>query len=289
MGFRTVVIKSRCKISYSLNYLVYRGEKEYKINLSEISTLIVESTAVSITASLLAELSTRKINVILCNNKHNPESQLIPLYGCHNSYLKIKEQINWSNKIRKSVWKKIVEYKIRKQLENLEDFDSKQVDLLRNYVDNVEIDDLSNREGHAAKVYFNEFFGKDFTRSSSLFINSILNYGYTILLSHFNRLVVSSGYLTQIGLHHKSEYNPYNFSCDLMEPFRPIIDRYAKSGKLNEENFKKRLSNFDSIKVKIKNQKTNLENAIKIYCLSIFRALNEKNENLIEMYKGYEF
>ena len=161
--------------------------------------------------------------------------------------------------------------------------------MLKNYLENVQLDDLSNREGHAAKVYFNQLFGKDFTRSSPIFINTILNYGYTILLSHFNRLILASGYLTQIGIHHKSEYNPYNFACDLMEPFRPIIDRYAITGKLNEENYKKCLSNFDSVKVRIKQQNTNLENAIKIYCLSVFRALNENNPNLIVVYEDYEF
>ncbi|QLY40370.1 type II CRISPR-associated endonuclease Cas1 [Hujiaoplasma nucleasis] len=289
MGFRTVVIKKRCKLSYSLNYLIYRGEEEYKINLQEISTLIIESTAVSLTSSLIAELSNRKVNVIFCNNKHNPESQLMPFYGCHNSSLKIKEQLTWTKKTKDEIWKKIVEQKIDAQKQNLELMNCEEKNMLEDYSLKVKIGDVTNREGHAAKVYFNSFFGKDFTRSSGVFINTVLNYGYTILLSHINRYVVSSGYLTQLGIHHKSEYNDFNFSCDLVEPFRPIIDRYAISGEINEENFKKKLSNLDTIKLIIKDQKTNLENGIKIFCSSVFKALNERKPEYIEMYKSYEF
>lgn len=288
MGFRTVVIKKRCKLSYSLNYLVYRGEEEYQINLQEISTLIIESTAVSFTTSLISELSARKINVIFCNNKHNPEAQLIPFDGCHNSSIKIKEQLNWSESIKLKVWSKIVELKIKAQRDNMIKYECDEEILLKNYAESIEEGDSSNREGHAAKVYFNSIFGKDFTRSSSVFINTILNYGYTILLSHINRYVVSCGYMTQLGIHHKSEYNSFNLSCDLIEPFRPIVDSYALSGLLNEENYKRKLSNLDSIKIVIKNQKTNLENALKIFCSSVFKALNEDDESMIIMYEDYE-
>lgn len=289
MGFRTVVIKKRCKLSYSLNYLVYRGENEYKINLPEISTLIIESTAVSMTTSLISELSARKINVIFCDNKHNPEAQLISFYGCHNSSLKIREQLKWNNKIKQIIWKKIISLKIEGQENNLKKNDFAEASKLTEYREILKDGDTTNREGHAAKVYFNTLFGKNFTRSRSIFVNILLNYGYTIILSHINRIVVSCGYLTQLGIHHRSEYNPFNLSCDLMEPFRPIIDDYALSGLLNEENYKKKLSNLDTVKVLIKSKKTNLENALKIYCLSIFRSLNENDSSYIESYQSYEF
>ena len=85
--------------------------------------------------------------------------------------------------------------------------------------------DSTNREGHAAKIYFNALFGKEFTRSRDIAINAALDYGYAILLSAFNREVCANGYLTQIGLHHENVFNQFNLSCDLMEPFRPIIDK----------------------------------------------------------------
>ena len=101
--------------------------------------------------------------------------------------------------------------------------------MLEGFADEVNPGDTSNREGHAAKVYFNHAFFDGFTRDQSCFINACLDYGYTILLSNFNRDVVAAGYLTQLGIHHKNDFNDFNFSSDLIEPFRFLVDEKAKS------------------------------------------------------------
>ena len=93
MGFRTVIIKNRAKLEVRLNSLIVRGEQEKKVFLDEINTLIVQSTAVSLTASLLCELMRRNIKVIFCDEKHNPQSELLPYYGEHNTSKRYKEQI----------------------------------------------------------------------------------------------------------------------------------------------------------------------------------------------------
>ena len=82
----------------------------------------------------------------------------------------------------------------------------------------VKIGDKTNREGHAAKIYFKELFGKEFVRHNDDVINSALNYGYAILLSTINKEIINNGYLTQLGIHHKNEFNEFNLTCDLMEP-----------------------------------------------------------------------
>lgn len=84
--------------------------------------------------------------------------------------------------------------------------------------------DTSNREGFAAKVYFNSLFGQNFSRNLDSFTNSALNYGYSILMSAFARAIYSCGCITQLGIWHKGASNNFNFACDLMEPFRPVID-----------------------------------------------------------------
>ena len=73
MGFRIVVINSRCKLETRLNYLVVRGESEKKIFINEINTLIVQSTAVSLTVALLSVLVENNIKVIFCDEKCNPQ------------------------------------------------------------------------------------------------------------------------------------------------------------------------------------------------------------------------
>ncbi len=152
-----------------------------------------------------------------------------------------------------------------------------------NYIDEIEFNDKSNREGHSAKVYFNSLFGKTFSRNDDNFINSALNYGYSIILSIFNREIVANGYITQIGLFHDNMFNQYNLSCDLMEPFRPYVDRLVKSmdmTKFDKEEKKVILSLFND-EVHIDGRNQTLLNAIKVYCKSVFSALEENNTDLI--------
>ncbi len=289
MPFRTVVITKRGKLSTSLEYLIYRNEEEKKIHLSEISNLIIESTSVSLSSALISKLVKNNIKIVFCDEYHNPESEIIPYSYGHNTSLKIKEQIGWNKVFISKVWARIVYLKILAQARVLEKYKHfEKSKLLHDYLDAIEDGDISNREGHAAKVYFNTLFGPDFKRTKNCDYNMFLNYGYTILLSAFNREIVSHGYLTQLGIHHKNEYNDFNLGCDLIEPFRPIIDDYAISGKLNEKNFKSRLRNIYNIEVKIDNKSTFLDNAIRIYVQSIFSSIVKEDLTSILHLQEYE-
>ncbi len=125
--------------------------------------------------------------------------------------------------------------KIRRQSSFLEEIGKeKEALLLCSYLQQLTLGDKTNREAHAAKVYFDALFGMEFTRSEECVTNSALNYGYSILLSAFNREITANGYLTQLGLWHENRFNPYNLASDLMEPFRPLVDRLV----LNQ-NFQK--------------------------------------------------
>ena len=227
MSWRTVVVTGIAKLDFKMDYLVLRKkEGTHKVHLSEIGMLLIESTAVSLTAMLLCELTKHKIKVVFCDEQHNPHSELLPYYGSHDTSAKIRKQIVWTDVEKKLVWTEIVIEKIRQQSIHLQEVGAyEESKLLEKYITEVEPDDASNREGHAAKVYFNALFGLDFTRSEDNVINAALNYGYGILLSCFNREIVANGYMTQIGLFHDSMFNPFNLASDYMEPFRPLIDR----------------------------------------------------------------
>lgn len=282
MGFRTVIIKSRAKLEFRLNYLIVRGETEHRVFISEINTLIIQSTAVSLTAALLNELTKRNIKVIFCDEKCNPSSELMPCYGAHNTSKRYKLQFNWDAAAKRKVWQSIVVRKISEQAEVLKErgFLS-QEEMLRGYAREVLPGDISNREGHAAKVYFNCILGEGNSRKNDNFFNSCLNYGYTILLSAFNREIVASGYLTQIGIWHDNEFNAFNLSCDLMEPLRPIVDRRALMMNKGEENFKKKLVAILDSETLIDGKITTLDLAIRQYTKSVFRAMEEGAEDKI--------
>lgn len=288
MSWRTVVVSKCAKLDYKLDYLVVRQETTTKIHLSEIGLLLIESTAVSITTGLLSELIKRKIKVIFCDEKRNPSSELLPYYGSHDTSIKVRQQVAWAESVKSDIWTEIVSEKIRKQKEFLEVLDRTESKLLSEYIGQVQPGDSTNREGHAAKVYFNAVFGMDFTRTADIPMNSALNYGYTIVLSAFNRAVVSNGYITQIGLFHDNMFNQFNLGSDLMEPFRILVDRavYNMQPHKFEHEEKMELVDLLNQEVYIDGKKNFVSNAIKIYSKSIFEALSDNDISLIRFYRN---
>lgn len=287
MSWRTVVIQSRCKLDYKMGFMVVRGEETKKIFLDEIAVLLIENPAVSLTGCLLEALVEKKIRVIFCDAKRSPNAELVPYYNSYDCSRKIKAQIAWSEDIKGAIWADIVAEKIRKQAQHLDELEKgDEASLLRSYLSQIEPHDATNREGHAAKVYFNALFGKDFTRNQENVTNAALNYGYGIILSAFNREIVSEGYLTQLGIFHDNMFNHFNLSCDLMEPFRILIDRKVKAMTYSELTSEEKhfIVGILSDTVVINKTKQTVLNAIKYYCRSVFDALNENDVSLIQFY-----
>ena len=137
---------------------------------------------------------------------------MVSYYGSHDTSSKIRKQIEWTKDDKDHIWTEIVSEKIKQQALMLQRYQKEEANMLFEYMEEVEFGDITNREGHAAKVYFNTLFGKKFTRTDENPINAALNYGYGIILSIFNREIVSSGYLTQIGLFHDNMFNQFNLS-----------------------------------------------------------------------------
>ncbi len=288
MSWRTIVISRSAKLDYKLDYLVVRQQEITRIHLSEISVLMVESTAVSLTAVLLNELVRRKIKIIFCDEKRNPSAELIPYYGSHDTSAKMRKQIEWTKETKKMVWTEIVSEKIRKQMEFLKRLGKEEYHLLEEYMEQITPGDATNREGHAAKVYFNALFGMKFTRAADCPYNAALNYGYGLLLSACNREITANGYMTQLGLFHDNMFNPFNFGSDLVEPLRILTDMqvYKMKPEKFEHEEKMQLVDILNQEVVIDGKKNYLNNAIKIYCRSVFDALNEQDVSLIRFYRN---
>ena len=291
MSWRTVVVETRSKLDYKMGFLVVRNEKIERIYLDEIAILMIENPAVSLTGCLLNELIKKKIKVIFCDEVHSPISELLPSYGSYDTSRKIKAQIAWGNEIKSFVWTEIVAEKIRNQALFLDELGkSDEARHLRNFVDELTVGDKTNREGHAAKVYFNALFGQSFTRTSDNAMNSALNYGYSILLSAFNREIVMHGYLTQLGLAHDNMFNYYNLSCDLMEPFRILVDRFVFHSNFQEfgTDEKHKLLELVKTTITIDDARQSLLNGIKVYVRSVFMALNDSDVSKLKFYRENE-
>lgn len=291
MSWRTVVVSSRSKLELKNRYLVIRSDTVKRVHLDEISVLVIENTGSAVTAALLEALWENKTVVIFCDHKRNPGAQLLPYYNSFDCSARVSTQIQWTQDIKDLVWTEIIREKIRKQAQVIEKLNLKNSNLLYSYIEEIETGDSTNREGHAAKVYFNSLFGSSFSRSDDCFTNSALNYGYGLLLSLVNREIVANGYLTQLGLFHKNVFNQFNLSSDLMEPFRPLFDLIVYSmpkGNDLEHEDKLFLLNTLNERVQIGKSKQTVINAVGIYVKSVLDALDNNDLSLIKFYE-YEF
>lgn len=291
MSWRTLVVSSRCKLDLKLGYMVIRSEDTKRVLLDELSVIVVENSSVAITGCLLNELTKRKIKLIFCDEKHNPISELVPLYGSHDCSARLKAQLAWDKEIKNEVWTLIVYEKIQKQAENLEHLGySESAGKLRGYLSQIEMFDKTNREGHAAKVYFNTLFGMAFSRSEAGVVNAALNYGYSLILSAVNREICACGYLTQLGLFHDNMYNEFNLSCDLMEPFRIVVDRFVKERNfvIFESEQKHEMCRLFEQTLEIDGNRQYLCNAIRLYVRGVFDALNNRDTALLRFYRFIE-
>lgn len=289
MSWRTIVVSSSAKLDYQLGFLVVRTDTITKVHLNEISVIMLESTAISLTASLVNELLKRKIKIVFCDEKRNPCGEVLPYYGSHDTSIKIRKQIAWDGATKAVIWTEVVSDKIHKQSEFLAELGKQaESDLLKRYLSEMTLGDTTNREGHAAKVYFNAVFGMQFTRAEENPINAALNYGYTIILSAFNREVVNNGYMTQLGIFHDNMFNPFNLSSDIMEPFRILVERkvYSMQPEKLEHEEKAELVNTLNEEVYIADRKEYVNNAIKIYVKSVLDALSENDSSMIRFYKN---
>lgn len=229
--WRTIVITKHAKVSISLDNLIVQSREEtHTIPVSDIGTVILETTEAVITGYALATLIEHGVAIICCDGRHMPTGQFIALYANGNRRTHIHQQLEWTRRRKDRLWASVIRSKIRHQAHVLQKHKVPDYIKIQQLVDEVLQGDSNNCEANAARMYFPRLFSYEFLRSDAdNEVNAILNYGYSVLLSETTRQIVASGFLTEFGIHHDNDSNPYNFACDLMEPFRPFIDDYVAS------------------------------------------------------------
>lgn len=192
--------------------------------IEDIGCIVLENQMISITLPLLNELVKNNVAVILCDNKMMPTSMLQNLDANTTQAESLKFQLAVTDPMKEQVWKQIIESKIKNQAAVLA-LAGKNKDILKPYYNNVKSGDSDNREGLAAKIYWNSLLGNSFKRErEGCSPNSLLNYGYSILRAAVARALLGSGLLPNLGIFHKSRYNAFPLADDVMEPYRPFVD-----------------------------------------------------------------
>ena len=256
-----------------------------QIPIEDINLLLVSTTQAVITSALISKLAQNQTKVIFVDEKDNPVVETAVYYPGARNMAKLKKQFNWDEHLKEVLRTKIVSQKIKNQIAVLANYHLNK-DEVQSELDQLEINDESNREAIAARKYFMLLFDKDFVRRDTSAINAALDYGYAILLSRFNREIAMNGYLTYFGIHHCSQENQFNLASDLMEPLRPFVDYWVKAhAKIKEltPDIKYGLVELLSLEIKFNGKKTLLTNAITIYVRECLKFLSGESKKLPEM------
>ena len=285
MGWRTVVVNTHSKLSYKNNHLIFKDASRTElIHLSEVDILLLETTDIVLSTMLIKRLVDENILVIFCDDKRLPTAYLMPYYGRHDSSLQLSRQITWGEDAKAQIWTTIIAQKILNQAFYLGScgFLEKSQSVIDLY-HGLDLFDPSNREGHAARIYFNTLFGNDFSREQDSNINAALDYGYTLILSMFAREIVLSGCMTQFGLKHANQFNQFNLASDIMEPFRPIIDRIVYENRNSSfVKIKRELFTIFSDTFRYNGKDMYLSNIVSDYTKKVIQALNQPEKGVPE-------
>ena len=286
MGWRSVIITQHAKLTYSMQMMIVQTRDGInQIPIEDINLLLVSTTQAVITSALISKLAQNQTKIIFVDEKDNPVVETAVYYPGARNIAKLKEQFNWDEHLKELLWTKIVSQKIKNQIAVLDNYHLNK-DEVQSELDQLEINDESNREAIAARKYFMLLFDKDFVRRDTSAINAALDYGYAILLSSFNREIAMNGYLTYFGIHHCSQENQFNLASDLMEPFRPFVDYWVKAHEKIKEltpDIKYGLVELLSLEIKFNGKKTLLTNAITVYVRECLKFLSGDSKELPEM------
>lgn len=233
MAWRGVHLSKAAHLRIEHRNLVIEFREEAKsvarLPLEDIAYLIIDTLEITLTASLLAAMSENEIVVIGINDKHLPAWSSFP-WGLHYRQGEVTSlQLECSLPLKKRMWQHIVEKKILAQAWALDSFGLQQVDTLQSLASGVLSGDTNNQEARAAVIYWGEFFApRSFRRHDDDLPNTLLNYGYSLIRAGLARHLCAAGFLPVLGLHHCSMNNAFNLADDLIEPYRPLVDFFAK-------------------------------------------------------------
>lgn len=225
---RTLVFSNPMILSLKNLQLViaYKDTPDEKrtIPIEDIGVVLLENQQTTITLPLLNALTESEVQVIICNSKGMPSAMIQSMNSNNLQGETLRNQIACGEVLKKQLWKQVVEAKIKNQASLLNSV-GEDGNVLKPFYSNVRSGDVDNREGIAARIYFQHLFGDSFIRDrDEQGINVLLNYGYSILRAATSRAIVSSGLLPAIGIYHHNRSNAYPLADDLMEPFRPFVD-----------------------------------------------------------------
>ena len=206
----------------------FKAEATKTIPIEDIGIVVLDNKRITITQGVMEALLENNAAVITCNESHLPIGMHLPLVGNTTQTERMRYQIEASQPLKKQLWQQTIIAKIQNQASVLKQMRGTEIRNMQKWASEVKSGDSENLEARAAVYYWSNAFPmiENFTRSrEGEKPNNLLNYGYAILRAIVARALVSSGLLTTLGIHHRNKYNPFCLADDIMEPYRPYVDR----------------------------------------------------------------
>jgi CRISPR-associated protein Cas1 len=228
---RTIVIERPARLSFGNEQLLVNSEApdgsshSRTVPIEDLAVLVIETPQATLTNALLAELVSRQVAVITCNNRHMPVGLMMPLEGNTLQSARFQLQMAVSQPLKKQVWSQLVKMKLLNQAQVLMR-SGRKADALLHWSKEVRSGDPDNLEARAAAHYWPRLFDDAAFRRTrdGQPPNHLLNYGYAIVRATVARALVASGLMPTYGVHHRNQYNAYCLADDVMEPYRPFVD-----------------------------------------------------------------
>jgi len=197
-----------------------------RVPLVDVQSVLVHAGHATYSHGLLLRLAAHDIPLVVCDHRHEPVSVILPLSSHHQHAGRVRVQMDCSQPLRKRIWRDLIRCKINEQARSLALADRAASEGLRKLCGQVRSGDPDNIEARAARYYWPRLFGPEFRRDrDQTGINAHLNYGYTILRSALARAITAAGLVPSLGVWHVNARNNFCLADDLLEPFRPLVDR----------------------------------------------------------------
>jgi len=216
-----------------------KQESIVTIPIEDIGVVILDHKQITITQGLMEKLLENNCALITCDSTRMPVGLMLPLAGNTTQTERFSDQINASVPLKKQLWQQTVQAKIENQAYVLEKMAGGIVKNMNAWAADVKSGDPDNYEARAAVYYWANLFPgiQGFSRNrDGVPPNNLLNYGYAVLRAVVARSLVASGLLPTLGIHHRNKYNAYCLADDVMEPYRPFVDRLVFEIVLENEN-----------------------------------------------------
>ena len=306
--WRSVVVDQRARLSYALGALKIKNKDGniQRIPLYNVSAVMIATLQARISSCLIDQLRQRNISLIFCDSGKMPAAEIVGYSQPSQTSARLKQQIQWTPQAKVAVWERIIQLKLTVQQKLLVELGAPFAQNRWNdFISQSDASQCPRQEGLAARTYFRILFGKEFHRfgknasragyltadernasknkpEEEDIINRALNYGYAVLRSAMTRALTIRGFNPALGVCHCSGSNPFNLTYDLIEPFRPFVDRIVYRRRENpfDWEFKRNLIAVLNEPAVYKRKTAELSTIMEYYLTDVVRALKNGDRNI---------